>query len=365
MPKNYSISKTKGELVSKIKKTMFASLVVAFLVLLTAIFYSLVAWNRFKNPIILLGLVVLDPSGVLKNKEGLRRMNFIYRDENSRKRLGSYPKVDCFTHQLGYRIDPLDSPREFAAGGVLVLGDSVSWGWPCLNRETFGGVLAQNLKTSVYNYGICSAGWLEIEARADSLKKTGILQKLKPSIVIVAAGDWWLDRSTSPYRSTWVSPLLHPFYGQQESLWSIRQPSPILSFKHNYLLTEKYLNSSNKKIIAPLFLLNSFRWIYLGLFRYFLYFQGHQQNLLYPKILSLYEETPSALVPLFETWIQNLESVLDFEPKPQLIFLRLGNRNNPQPLIQSQVWSVLQKKKNDDGRWVPGVHKRRNDRFGF
>jgi hypothetical protein len=103
------------------------------------------------------------------------------------------------SHQYGYRISEYEDATSHQPGGVLSLGCSFTYGDEVEANQTFTRLVADSLKISAYNYGICSFSYIHALLKAQELKDQGILDKLRPEYVILGCWSGLPDRSRSPF----------------------------------------------------------------------------------------------------------------------------------------------------------------------
>ena len=169
-----------------------------------------------------IGLIELFSGGLLTHKIiGLHEKIILYHNllTGSRWPIGSYRYHEAIgyeqtpsfsemlldnsfyfkTHQFGYRIPRFADNNSYESGGVLSLGCSFTFGDGVEAEDTFSFLFAESLKKQAYNYGVCSYSYASSLLQLEELHKKGVLKKLKPSIVILGAGDWLIERSLSPF----------------------------------------------------------------------------------------------------------------------------------------------------------------------
>lgn len=103
------------------------------------------------------------------------------------------------SHNLGYRIGENDDSYDYSPGGVLSLGCSLTYGDEVESEETFTQIIADSLSLAAYNYGVSSFSYIHALVKAEKLKSSGILDSLKPSIVILGCWKGLTKRSRTPF----------------------------------------------------------------------------------------------------------------------------------------------------------------------
>lgn len=102
------------------------------------------------------------------------------------------------SHRLGYRIGEHEDAEAWAAGGVLSLGCSFTYGDEVESEQTFTQVLADSLSVPAYNYGISSFSYVHALLKARNLKEQGVLDMLKPAYVVLGCWYGLPNRTRSP-----------------------------------------------------------------------------------------------------------------------------------------------------------------------
>ena len=152
------------------------------------------------------------------------------------------------THELGYRIPEFADNRSYESGGVISLGCSFTFGDGVEAEETFSFLFADRLNKQAYNYGVCSYSYTSSLLQLEDLHKKGTLEKLKPSIVILGAGGWMIERSLSPFYPTGGLQFAYAYIGNKDGQLTILQPKKIYSRKHLYDLVEGYFDGDTRQV---------------------------------------------------------------------------------------------------------------------
>jgi hypothetical protein len=151
------------------------------------------------------------------------------------------------THHLGYRVPKLAGQESFEPGGILSLGCSFTFGDGVEAEETFSYLTAKRLNLPSYNYGVCSYSYASIILQLEDLQQRGILEKLKPSLVIIGAGNWLPGRSLKPFYPTADLQFAYAYIGKKDNRLQIMQPNDFYSTKHLYRLVDRYFNGSDSR----------------------------------------------------------------------------------------------------------------------
>jgi len=151
------------------------------------------------------------------------------------------------THNLGYRIPKFEDSDSYEPGGILSYGCSFTFGSGVEAEETFSYLAAKHFNLPSYNYGVCSYSYASVILQLEELDKKGILKKLKPSIVILGAGNWLIRRSLSPFYPTKIFQFAYAYIGKQGNRLQIKQPDSFYSTKHLYSLVGGYFDGNNRK----------------------------------------------------------------------------------------------------------------------
>ena len=157
------------------------------------------------------------------------------------------------THHLGYRAPKFADQESFEPGGILSVGCSFTFGDGVEAEETFSYLTAKHFNLQSYNYGVCSYSYAGVILQLDDLRQRGILAKLKPSMVILGAGNWLLDRSLRPFYPTADLQFAYAYIGKKDNRLQIMQPNDFYSTKHLYRLVDRYFNGSGSRKVKLTF----------------------------------------------------------------------------------------------------------------
>ena len=128
------------------------------------------------------------------------------------------------SHELGYRIGKGDSVHEITPGGILAIGGSFTYGDAVEHEQAFPKVAADALGVPVYNYGVGSYSYASALLQLRDLDERGVLERLAPSIILLGAGDWLVDRSLSPLFPTSGLPFGYAYIGRQGDELAVLPP---------------------------------------------------------------------------------------------------------------------------------------------
>lgn len=144
------------------------------------------------------------------------------------------------SHELGYRIGRGDDPKEIVPGGILAIGGSFTFGDAVEHHEAFAGVAGEALGLPVYNYGVGSYSYASVLLQLRDLEQRGVLEKLQPSIILLGAGDWLVDRSLSPLFPTEGLPFGYAFIGRSGEGLEVKPPPSFYAMDHLWDLVDRY-----------------------------------------------------------------------------------------------------------------------------
>lgn len=154
------------------------------------------------------------------------------------------------SHQLGYRIPKFADDSNIKEGGILSVGCSFTYGDEVEAEQTFTYLIADSLHLPSYNYGVCSYSYANIILQLKELKDKGILDKLKPSMIILGAGNWLTRRSLTPFLPTGYNgpPIVGPYVMKKDNVIRITSPPRAFYIKYFYDGIDENLNSRINKI---------------------------------------------------------------------------------------------------------------------
>ena len=144
------------------------------------------------------------------------------------------------THRLGYRIPEHAAPDLVEPGGILSVGCSFTFGDRVEAEETFSHLTAGHFKVQSYNYGVCSYSYASVIGQLEELENSGILGRLRPSILVLGAGDWLVERSLKPFYPTAGLQFGFPYIGKSGDRLELQPASEYYSTKHLYRLVADY-----------------------------------------------------------------------------------------------------------------------------
>jgi hypothetical protein len=151
------------------------------------------------------------------------------------------------THDLGYRIPEFAARDEVESGGILSVGCSFTFGDRVEAEETFSYLTAEHFKVQSYNFGVCSYSYASVIGQLEELEKSGILAQLKPSILVLGAGDWLVERSLKPFYPTAGLQFGYPYIGKHDGRLLIKPANDYYSTKHLYRLVADYSRDTDGK----------------------------------------------------------------------------------------------------------------------
>jgi hypothetical protein len=155
------------------------------------------------------------------------------------------------THRLGYRIPEFADNAQVESGGILSVGCSFTFGDRVEAEETFSYLAAGHFRVQSYNYGVCSYSYASVIGQLEELQSSGILEKLKPSILVLGAGDWLVERSLKPCYPTAGLQFGFPYIGKNGDRLELRPASDYYSTKHLYRLVADYAEDGDGKELTP------------------------------------------------------------------------------------------------------------------
>ena len=151
-------------------------------------------------------------------------------------------------HDLGYRI-PIDTDGSaFDTGGVLSIGCSFTWGDGVEAEEAFAYLTARGLGLSSYNFGVCGYSYASCVLQLRILEKRGILDRLRPSILILGAGKWLYHRSLSPHYPTTGFQFEYAYIGNRDGKIEIRQPPRQFRTRHLFEFLSQYFPDHDRDV---------------------------------------------------------------------------------------------------------------------
>jgi hypothetical protein len=126
-------------------------------------------------------------------------------------------------------------------------------------RGTFSYRAGQQLGLPTYNYGVCSYSYASSILQLEDLLERGVVEQLEPSILLLGAGSWLVDRSSSPFYPTPDIQLAYPYVSEDGGEVGIAFPPEFISVKHaiGFASTRPYFDGSDKRV----FLTMQRRWM--------------------------------------------------------------------------------------------------------
>ena len=170
------------------------------------------------------------------------------------------------SHKFGYRIGKHEDASSFRSGGILSLGCSYTYGDEVESEQTFTQLIADSLGIPAYNYGVSSFSYIHALLKAQNLKEHGVLDKLKPTYVILGCWSGLLNRSRSPYPPILSEniPLVAAHICKDENEVSIHPPVKIdRAFELIDLYRKEGVGMSFKKFVKIFFIVPQILPLYL------------------------------------------------------------------------------------------------------
>ncbi len=143
-------------------------------------------------------------------------------------------------HELGYRIGKADSTSDVVPGGILAIGGSFTFGDAVEHEQTFSKIAADALGLPVYNYGVGSYSYASVLLQLRDLEENGVIEKLAPSVILLGAGNWLVDRSLSPLFPTAGLPFGYAYIGRRGDGLAVLPPPSFYSIDNFWKLADRY-----------------------------------------------------------------------------------------------------------------------------
>ncbi|MFA5146208.1 MAG: hypothetical protein WC515_02350 [Candidatus Omnitrophota bacterium] len=157
------------------------------------------------------------------------------------------------SHKLGYRIPRHADGSIIEEGGILSLGCSFVYGYEVEAEQTFTYLAADSLHLPSYNYGVCASSYANVILQLKELKRRGILDRLKPAIIVLGAENLLFERSLSPFLPTGHNgpPLAGPYITRKDDIMQIVDPPSMLRGKHLFFPRMLYAEFIKKNYKGP------------------------------------------------------------------------------------------------------------------
>lgn len=224
------------------------------------------------------------------------------------------------SHKLGFRIAEHDNPVSLIPGGVMSLGCSFTYGDQINSEETFTQLAADRLMKPAYNYGVSAFSYVHAILKARKLKEDGILEKIKPTYLILGCWKGLPDRSRSPFPPTENNkfPLTAAYLTLIDEEPQIQPP---LRIEHAFKMVDQY------RIEGSRLTFNRFLSIFIKAPEY-VYFQL-KHNLLHRKKKEGNLESNLSDYMLYDYYFTEIEEI--FSPyRTRIIVLYMPIRPNEQ-----------------------------------
>lgn len=144
------------------------------------------------------------------------------------------------SHELGYRLGKGDDANAVEPGGILAIGGSFTFGDAVEHEQAFPKVAADALGLPVYNFGVGSYSYASVLLQLRDLDENGVIETLEPSIILLGAGDWLVDRSLSPLFPTEGLPFGYAHIGRQGDGLAVLPPPAFYSIDNFWKLADRY-----------------------------------------------------------------------------------------------------------------------------
>jgi hypothetical protein len=151
------------------------------------------------------------------------------------------------THELGFRIPAGQDQRSVEPGGLLSIGCSFTYGDHVEAEQAFTFVAADLLGLPSYNYGVTSYSYVTALLKLEDLARRGLLDRLQPSAIVLGAGEWLLERSTSPFYPTDALQYGYPYLASENGRIFIEQPPERFSIEHQFEFRKRYFPDGRRE----------------------------------------------------------------------------------------------------------------------
>jgi hypothetical protein len=152
------------------------------------------------------------------------------------------------THELGYRV-PESADRVLAPpGGVMSLGCSFTFGDEVEAEQTFTYLVAERLGLPAYNYGVCAYSYPTMILQLRRLQESGVLDRLRPRVLVLGVGDWLIARSFSPFMPSDDLQYAYPYFSVRDDEVVIVQPPEPFSLAHLFKLQRAYFPEGRRDV---------------------------------------------------------------------------------------------------------------------
>jgi hypothetical protein len=152
------------------------------------------------------------------------------------------------THELGYRVPVFADRVLLAPGGVMSLGCSFTYGDDVEAEQTFSYVVGERLGLPAYNYGVCAYSYATMILQLRRLQESGVLDRLRPGVLVLAVGDWLIARSFSPFMPSDDLQYAYPYFSVRDGEVEITQPPRVFSLAHLFELQRAYFPEGRRDV---------------------------------------------------------------------------------------------------------------------
>jgi len=152
------------------------------------------------------------------------------------------------THALGYRVPAGAGAQEALPGGVLALGGSFTYGDEVEAEQTFSFLLGHKLGLPAYNFGVPAYSYATMILLARDLARRGVLDRLRPSVAVLGAGDWLIPRSFNPFMPSEDLQYAYPYLSADRGRLEVRPAPRRFSLQHLFRLQDAYFPDGDRDV---------------------------------------------------------------------------------------------------------------------
>lgn len=224
------------------------------------------------------------------------------------------------SHKFGYRIAENDDPDTYQSGGVLSLGCSVTYGDEVESDQTFTQLIADSLGLPAYNYGVSSFSYIHALVKAQKLNDNGILDTLRPSIVVLGCWRGLTNRSRTPFPpiASKNIPLTAAFITKNDDGIMIKYPiSTQQVFELATLYRKDGPNLSIKKFIKIFAAVPKFVYVFV------------KNKMTYGNARGIISNNKVSDYELYDFYFTGIENI--FSNKTKIIVLHMPTKLNDRP----------------------------------
>jgi hypothetical protein len=151
------------------------------------------------------------------------------------------------THELGFRIPGGQDQHSVEPGGLLSIGCSFTYGDHVEAEQAFTFVAGDLLDLPSYNYGVASYSYVTALLKLEDLAQRGVLDRLQPSAIVLGAGEWLFERSTSPFYPTEGLQYGYPYLARENGRISIKRPPERFWIEHQFEFSKRYFPDGRRE----------------------------------------------------------------------------------------------------------------------